>query len=96
MYSGRIVGYSISDRMKVRLAVNALTSTVMRRGTVAGCVVHSDRGSQGGPNRLSQLLGHGGVRWHDVSSRQTGLYDRRCVRPAGRSRRGRSSACSGG
>jgi putative transposase len=46
VYSGRIVGYSISDRMKARLALNALTSAVMRRGTTAGCVVHSDRGSQ--------------------------------------------------
>ncbi|GHG50868.1 integrase [Flavimobilis marinus] len=45
-YSGRIVGYSIDSRMKSRLAVNALESAVARRGDVAGCVVHSDRGSQ--------------------------------------------------
>ena len=30
--SGRIVGYSISDRMKSRLAVNAFSSAVARRG----------------------------------------------------------------
>ena len=46
VYSGRIVGYSISDRMKASLAVNALASAVARRGHVTGCVVHSDRGSQ--------------------------------------------------
>ncbi len=46
VYSGRIVGYSISDRMKSRIAVNALASAVARRGDVAGCIVHSDRGSQ--------------------------------------------------
>jgi len=50
VFSNRIVGYSISDRMKARLAVNALDSAVARRGVegdeVAGCVVHSDRGSQ--------------------------------------------------
>jgi putative transposase len=47
LFSGRIVGYSISDRMKSRLAVDALSSAVARRGGhVAGCVVHSDRGSQ--------------------------------------------------
>ncbi|MFR9754404.1 IS3 family transposase [Streptomyces sp. TR06-5] len=45
-FSGRIVGYSIADRMKARLAVNALDNAVARRGNVAGCVVHSDRGSQ--------------------------------------------------
>ncbi len=44
--SGRIVGYSMDARMKSRLAVNALVSAVSRRGDVAGCVVHSDRGSQ--------------------------------------------------
>ena len=47
VYSNRIVGYSISDRMKSRLAVDALASAVARRGgDVAGCTVHSDRGSQ--------------------------------------------------
>ena len=46
VYSNRIVGYSISDRMKSRLAVNALASAVARRKDVAGCIVHSDRGSQ--------------------------------------------------
>jgi putative transposase len=45
-FSGRIVGYSIDTRMKARLAVNALDSAVARRGEVAGCIVHSDRGSQ--------------------------------------------------
>ena len=45
-YSNRIVGYSIDSRMQSRLAVSALESAVARRGGVAGCVVHSDRGSQ--------------------------------------------------
>lgn len=45
-FSNRIVGYSIDSRMKSRLAVTALDSAVARRGAVAGCIVHSDRGSQ--------------------------------------------------
>lgn len=48
--SGRIVGYSISDWMKSSLAVAALDSAVARRRAdgvdVAGCIVHTDRGSQ--------------------------------------------------
>jgi transposase InsO family protein len=44
--SGKIVGYSIDSRMKSRLAVQALENAVQVRGDVAGCVVHSDRGSQ--------------------------------------------------
>lgn len=46
VFSNRIVGYSIDSRMKSRIAVNALNNAVARRGDVAGCVVHSDRGSQ--------------------------------------------------
>jgi len=46
VFSNRIVGYSIDSRMKSRLAVTALNNAVARRGQVAGCVVHTDRGSQ--------------------------------------------------
>ncbi|WP_212841661.1 IS3 family transposase [Catellatospora sp. IY07-71] len=45
-WSNRIVGYSIDSRMKSRLAVNALHNATARRNGVAGCVVHTDRGSQ--------------------------------------------------
>ena len=50
VWSGRIVGYSIDARMKSRLAVQALDNAVATRAAhgmdVAGCIVHSDRGSQ--------------------------------------------------
>jgi putative transposase len=50
VHSNRIVGYSIDSRMKSRLAVPAIDSAVARRAVdgaqVAGCIVHSDRGSQ--------------------------------------------------
>jgi putative transposase len=50
VFSNRIIGYSIDSRMKSRLAVAALNNAVGRRRTegdeVAGCVLHSDRGSQ--------------------------------------------------
>ena len=46
VWSGRIVGYSIDSRMQSRLAVQALEHAVTRRGDAAGCIVHSDRGSQ--------------------------------------------------
>ena len=48
-WSRRIIGYAIEARMTSQLAVDALTMAVTRRGgdqVVAGCVVHSDRGSQ--------------------------------------------------
>ena len=46
VFSNRIVGYSIDSRMKSRLATTALSNAVARRGEVAGCILHSDRGSQ--------------------------------------------------
>jgi len=36
----------MSDRMKARLAVDAVNNAIARRGNVIGCIVHSDRGSQ--------------------------------------------------
>ncbi len=46
VFGNKIVGYSIDSRMKSSLAVRALENAVAMRGDVAGCVVHSDRGSQ--------------------------------------------------
>ncbi|WP_346058688.1 IS3 family transposase, partial [Leucobacter alluvii] len=46
VFSNKIVGYSIDSRMKSSLAVRALENAVAMRGDVAGCVIHSDRGSQ--------------------------------------------------
>ena len=45
VFSNRIVGWSDS-RMKARLVVAAIDMAVARRGKVAGCILHSDRGSQ--------------------------------------------------
>ena len=57
VFSNRIVGYSIDSRMKSRLATAALSSAVARRGDVAGCILHSDRGSQFRSRRFVHALG---------------------------------------
>ncbi|WP_255546734.1 IS3 family transposase, partial [Glaciihabitans sp. dw_435] len=60
VFANKIVGYSIDSRMKSRLAVNALNNAVAMRGNVAGCVVHSDRGSQFRSKKfVHALTGHG-------------------------------------
>ncbi len=46
VFSNRIVGWAIDNRMKARLVVAAIEMAVARRGDVAGCILHSDRGSQ--------------------------------------------------
>ncbi len=56
VFSNRIVGYSISDRMKARLAVDAVNNAAARRGDVAGCVFHTDRGSQFRARKLVRTL----------------------------------------
>ena len=60
VYSGRIVGYSIDSRMKSRLAVAALDNAVARRraqgADVAGCILHTDRGSQFRSRKLLRAL----------------------------------------
>lgn len=61
VHSNRIVGYSIDFRMKSRLAVNALNSAVSRRGDVAGCIVHSDRGSQFRSRKFLRALSRHGL-----------------------------------
>lgn len=42
--------------MKSRLAVAALDNAVARRGDVDGCILHSDRGSQGGSRKFVRAL----------------------------------------
>lgn len=113
VYSNRIVGYSISDRMEASLAVDALRCAVQRRDAdVAGCVVHSDRDSQGGFNRSSQHLDLGGVQgWQRRSGAgrparcPRGFADSgvpielsgpRCARPVVRNPRERCSGSFGG
>lgn len=56
VFSNRIVGYSIDHRMKSRIAVAALNNAVARRDGVAGCLLHTDRGSQFRSRKLQRAL----------------------------------------
>jgi len=46
VFSRQLVGYSIAERIKARLAVDTLNDAIARWGDVTGCGAHSDRGSQ--------------------------------------------------
>jgi transposase InsO family protein len=83
VWSNRIVGYSIDSRMKSRLAVTALHNAAARRGDLAGCVLHTDRGCNFDQESSS---GH---------STSTGCSDRWAAwaPPATTPPRSRSSAC---
>lgn len=60
VWSTRIVGYSIGERMTSHLATDALAMAVARRGPthVRGCIVHSGRGSQFRPRPYVRALHH--------------------------------------
>lgn len=62
LFSNRIVGYSIDSRMKARLVVAAVEMAVARRGgDVAGCILHSDRGSQFRARKVHRVLARHGM-----------------------------------
>ena len=46
VFSNRIVGYALDERMTAQLAVSALRAAIVRRQPGGVVVVHSDRGSQ--------------------------------------------------
>ena len=46
LWSNRIVGYSMSERMTAQFAVAAIRNAAARRQDCAGVTVHTDRGSQ--------------------------------------------------
>ena len=46
LYSRRIVGWSMPERIDSRLVVDALEMAIARRAPAEGLVMHSDRGSQ--------------------------------------------------
>ena len=56
LFSNRIVGWAIDERMKARLVVAAINMAVARRGDVAGCILHSDRGSQFRARKVHRTL----------------------------------------
>lgn len=61
VFSNRIVGHSIDARMQTALAVRALNNAVMRRGDVAGCMLHTDRGSQFRSREIQRALTRHGM-----------------------------------
>ena len=46
LYSRRVIGWAVSNRMKCDLAIRALDMAVVLRQPPKGCIHHTDRGSQ--------------------------------------------------
>jgi len=61
LYSRRVVGWSMAERMESRLVVDALEMAVQRRLPGEGLLAHSDRGSQYASEHYQLLLGRHGI-----------------------------------
>lgn len=62
LYSRKVIGWSMSTRMKSALVCDALTMAIWNRQPEAGLICHSDRGSQYASKRYCKLLSkHGFV-----------------------------------
>jgi len=57
LFSRRIIGWAVSDRLKKNLALSALRTAITLRRPSPGVIHHSDRGSQGRLKRSSQHPG---------------------------------------
>jgi putative transposase len=55
-WSRKVVGYAISRSMDTRIAVAALKAAIRVRSPPAGCIHHSDRGSQYASSAYRELL----------------------------------------
>lgn len=56
LFSRKIVGWSMSDRMKESLVIDALKMALFRRKISSNALLHSDRGSQYASENFQQLL----------------------------------------
>jgi putative transposase len=61
LYSPKIVGCSMSHRMKDSLVINALNMALLRRKISGQLLLHSDRGSQYASDNFQQVLNHHGI-----------------------------------
>jgi transposase InsO family protein len=56
LYSRKLVGWSLSSKMRSELVCDALRNAVLKRAPDAGLVIHSDRGSQYASKDYQDLL----------------------------------------
>ncbi|MGX7905133.1 DDE-type integrase/transposase/recombinase, partial [Corynebacterium propinquum] len=63
VFSRRIAGWALSDSMRTEaLLLQALNQAIVAAKETTSLIHHSDHGSQGGFNWLSQHPEHGGMR----------------------------------
>lgn len=61
LFSRRVVGWSMSERLEKKLALDALSTALAERQPRSGLIHHSDRGSQYASHEYQQLLASYGL-----------------------------------
>jgi putative transposase len=61
LFSGRVVGWSMSAQMTSQLVTDAMLMALWRRGPVKALLHHSDQGSQYTSEQFQKLLGEHGI-----------------------------------
>jgi len=61
LYSRRIVGWSMSNRMQESLVIDAMRMALLRRKIKSNLLLHSDRGSQYASDNFQKLLREHGI-----------------------------------
>jgi putative transposase len=77
LYSRRVVGWAMGQRLTVELAERALTMALANRAPTAGLLHHSDRGSQYAATSYQRILAAYGLR--PSMSRKGNCWDNACV-----------------
>jgi len=62
LYSRRVIGWAVSNRMKKDLAIRALKMAIALRRPAKGCIHHSDRGSQYCSHDYQKILREHGLK----------------------------------
>jgi transposase InsO family protein len=77
LFSRRVVGWAMSERLERRIALDALTMALHNRRPPHGLLHHSDRGSQYASDEYQQLLAANGIR--SSMSRRGNCWDNAVV-----------------
>ena len=77
LYSRRVVGWAMSQRITVELTEQALTMALAKRAPTAGLLHHSDRGSQYAATSYQRVLDEYGL--IPSMSRKGNCWDNACV-----------------
>lgn len=62
LYSRKIIGWSVGDRLSTDLTVLALTKAITSRKSPRGLLFHTDRGREYCAERVQKLLGKNGIK----------------------------------